>query len=233
MNIAVFGTGMVAQTIGPAFAAQGHTVVYGTRNPAETLARSEAGPFGAPPFAEWFKTQPDARLVPFAGAAEGAELIVNATSGQGSLPALESAGAQRLEGKILIDIANPLDFSNGFPPSLSVCNTDSLGEQIQRAFPGLKVVKTLNTLTAALMVNPAALPADHVIFMSGDNAEAKTRVASLLQEAFGWKAQNIINLGDITTARGTEMVLPLWVRLYASLQTPMFNFGIVRQSEAP
>lgn len=231
MNIAVLGTGMVAQTIGSSFASHGHTVVYGTRNPAETLARSEAGPFGAPPFSEWFKSQPDARLVTFAEAAEGAELIVNATSGHGSLPALESAGAARLDGKILIDIANPLDFSNGFPPSLSVCNTDSLGEQIQRAFPGLKVVKTLNTLTAALMVNPAGLSADHVIFMSGDDGDAKNRVSSLLQEAFGWKAHNIIDLGDITTARGTEMVLPLWVRLYGSLQTPMFNFSIVRQSD--
>jgi 8-hydroxy-5-deazaflavin:NADPH oxidoreductase len=228
MNIAVFGSGMVAQTVGPALQSHGHTVVYGTRNPSDTLARTEPGPFGNPSFSEWMLQHPEARVATFAEAAEGAELIVNTTSGHGTLPALESAGAERLNGKILIDIANPLDFSNGFPPSLTVCNTDSLGEQIQRAYPGLNVVKTLNTLTAALMVNPSALPADHVIFMSGNVVEAKAQVASLLQESFGWKAHNILDLGDITTARGTEMLLPLWVRLYASLQTPMFNFSIVR-----
>jgi 8-hydroxy-5-deazaflavin:NADPH oxidoreductase len=232
MNIAVFGTGMVARAIGPALASQGHSVIYGTRNPADTLTRTAPGPFGGPPFSEWHKTQPDALLGTFADAAEHAALIVNATSGSGSLPALEQAGQHRLDGKILIDIANPLDFSNGFPPSLSVCNTDSLAERIQRAYPGLKVVKALNTLTAALMVNPAALSGDHVIFMSGNDAAAKVQVASLLQQAFGWKAHNIIDLGDVSTARGTEMLLPLWVRLYASLQTPMFNFSLVRQSEA-
>ncbi len=229
MNIAVFGTGMVAQTIGPAFASQGHTVVYGTRSPEATFARTEPGPMGNPPFSAWILEHPEARLATFAEAADRTELIVNATSGHGSLPALEAAGADRLEGKILIDIANPLDFSQGFPPSLSVCNTDSLGEQIQRAFPGLKVVKTLNTLTAMLMVNPAALPGEHVIFVSGNDAGAKSKVSTLLHEAFGWKLSNIIDLGDITTARGTEMMLPVWVRLFASFKTPMFNFQIVRQ----
>ena len=228
MNIAVFGTGAVAQTVGPALQSCGHDIVYGTRNPAETLSRTEAGAFGNPPFSAWMKNHPAARLASFAEAAEHAELIVNATSGHGSLPALELAGAERLDGKILIDIANPLDFSQGFPPSLFVCNTDSLGEQLQRAFPALKVVKTLNTLTAMLMVNPAALPGDHVIFMSGNDADAKSRVSTLLQESFGWKAGNIIDMGDITTARGTEMILPIWVRLYGSFQTPMFNFQIVR-----
>ncbi len=228
MNIAVFGTGVVAQTIGPALRSHDHAVVYGTRNPSETLTRTEPGPYGNPPFSEWMREHPEARIATYAHAAEGAELIINATSGHGSLSALESAGAERLDGKILIDIANPLDFSQGFPPSLFVCNTDSLGEQIQRAFPGVKVVKTLNTLNAVLMANPAALPGDHVVFLCGNDSAAKESVSSLLQESFGWKANNIIDIGDITTARGTEMILPIWVRLFGALQTPMFNFQLVR-----
>jgi predicted dinucleotide-binding enzyme len=145
----------------------------------------------------------------------------------GSLAALELAGSNNLAGKILIDIANPLDFSKGMPPSLSISNTDSLGEQIQKAFPKTKVVKALNTLSAPLMVNPGLLAdGDHHIFICGDDAEAKSQVTASLQEWFGWK--NIIDLGDITTARGTEMLLPVWIRLWGALGTPMFNFKIVQ-----
>ena len=90
------------------------------------------------------------------------------------------------------------------------------------------MVKTLNTLNAVLMANPAALPGDHVVFLCGNDSAAKESVSSLLQESFGWKANNIIDIGDITTARGTEMILPIWVRLFGALQTPMFNFQLVR-----
>jgi hypothetical protein len=145
--------------------------------------------------------------------------------GHASIDALKSAGADNLNGKVLIDIANPLDFSKGFPPSLSVCNTDSLAEQIQLEFSGLKVVKTLNTMNAWLMVNPALVPGNHTVFMSGDDTDAKAVVKGILQ-SFGWDAKNILDLGDIATARGTEMLLPVWVRLYGALQTPMFNFHI-------
>ena len=136
-------------------------------------------------------------------------------------------GAKHLDGKILIDVANPLDFSRGMPPSLTVCNTDSLGEQIQRAFPAVKVVKTLNTTNAFVMVDPAQVAGgDHTLFVSGNDAAAKTRVTELLEGWFGWK--QVIDLGDITTARGTEMLLPIWIRLMGALKTPMFNFKIVR-----
>ena len=124
-------------------------------------------------------------------------------------------------------MANPLDFSQGMPPSLIVCNTDSLGEQIQRNFPEVKVVKTLNTMNAHLMVNPAQVDnGDHHIFISGNDQAAKDEVTSYLKDWFGWK--HVIDLGDITTARGTEMILPIWVRLMGTLQTPMFNFKIVQ-----
>jgi predicted dinucleotide-binding enzyme len=153
-------------------------------------------------------------------------MIVNATAGAVSLEALEQAGEDNLSGKVLIDISNPLDFSKGMPPTLSVVNTDSLGEQIQRRFPEAKVVKTLHTMNAYLMVDPAQLAGgDHTVFVSGDDPEAKAAVTDLLR-SFGWT--DIIDLGDITTARGTEMVLPVWLRLFGALQKPVFNFKIVR-----
>ena len=127
----------------------------------------------------------------------------------------------------MIDISNPLDFSNGFPPSLTVCNTVSLAEQIQAAYPELKVVKTLNTMTNPIMVNPDLLDGDHVVFVSGNDEPAKEKVTDVLR-SFGWKDKNIIDLGDLSTARGTEMLLPLWVRLYGKWQTAMFNFAINR-----
>lgn len=126
-----------------------------------------------------------------------------------------------------MDVSNPLDFSSGMPPSLSVCNTDSLGEQIQRAFPNARVVKTLNTINANVMVNPLLVAGgDHDVFVSGDDADARARVSELLKSWFGWRS--VIELGDITTARGTEMMLPVWVRLWGALGTPMFNFKISR-----
>ena len=162
----------------------------------------------------------------FAEAAAHGEMVVNATAGTVSLEALEMAGEDNLNGKILIDISNPLDFSRGMPPTLWVSNTDSLGERIQRRFPEAKVVKTLHTMNAYVMVDPAQLVgADHTVFVSGDDAEAKAEVGELLR-SFGWT--DIIDLGDITTARGTEMLMPIWLRLFGALQKPVFNFKIVR-----
>ena len=121
---------------------------------------------------------------------------------------------------------DPLDFSKGMPPSLTVCNTDSLGEQIQRAFPQTKVVKTLNTMNAYLMVGPKQLAdGGHTVFLSGNDAGAKQAVTKLL-ESFGWK--DIFDLGDISTARGTEMILPIWVRIFGATKNPMFQFKLVR-----
>ena len=148
------------------------------------------------------------------------------TFGSASIGALEAAGGGNLAGKVLLDISNPLDFSRGFPPSLFVANTDSLGEQIQARFPQTKVVKSLNTLAAALMVNPAQLAdGNHSVFVSGNDADAKKTVTELL-ESFGHT--DVIDIGDITTARGTEMLLPVWLRLMGALNTPIFNFKIVR-----
>ena len=226
MKISVLGTGMVGQALAGRLAELGHEVTVGTRDVAATLARTTPDGMGNPPYAAWATDHPQVRLAPFADAAADAELLVNATSGGVSIAALQAAGTENLAGKILIDIANPLDFSAGFPPTLFVKDTDSLGEQIQAAFPQLRVVKALNTLTAALMVNPKALAeGHHSVFVSGNDAEAKKTVTGIL-ESFGHT--DVIDLGDITTARGTEMLLPVWLRLMGALDTPMFNFKIVR-----
>ena len=226
MNIAVFGTGTVGPAVAAALVALGHNVVVGTRDPEATLARTEAGPMGGVPFAQWHAEHPGIRLTTFADAAAGADLIVNATNGSGSLPALTAAGEENLAGKVIMDIANPLDFSQGFPPSLDPVNTDSLGEQLQRAFPAARVVKTLNTMNASVMVDPGSVAGgDHSVFVSGNDADAKAKVSGLLADL---GHRDIIDLGDITTARGTEMLLPVWLRLWGALGNADFNFKIAR-----
>ncbi|MEU8006134.1 NAD(P)-binding domain-containing protein [Catellatospora sp. NPDC049111] len=226
MKIAVLGTGMVGQALAGRLAGLGHEVTVGTRDVAATMARTEPDSMGNSPYPSWVQAHPAVKLATFAQATAAAELIVNATSGDVSLAVLEAAGRENLAGKVLLDIANPLDFSRGFPPSLFVKDTDSLGEQIQAAFPELKVVKSLNTMNAFLMVDPTQLAGgEHSVFVSGDDAEAKKTVTALL-ESFGHT--DVIDLGDISTARGTEMLLPVWLRVYGALDTPMFQFKIVR-----
>lgn len=226
MKTAVLGTGIVGQVIANRLAGLGHEVIIGTRDVNMTLARTGKDNYGNPPFGEWLKQNMNIKVGTYREAATASEIIFNCTQGQGSIEALKQAGDQNLKGKIVIDIANPLDFSKGMPPFLSPGNTDSLGESIQRAFPEVRVVKTLNTMNCFLMVNPEALPGDHNVFISGNDANAKATAKDLLK-SFGWKERNIIDLGDITTARGTEQLLPIWIRLYGALQTPMFNFQIV------
>lgn len=225
MNIAVLGTGMVGRAIAARLDDLGHTVVVGTRDPQVTLARTAPDGMGNPPYSSWQAEHPRVGLTTFEDAASRADLVVNASSGGATLDVLGLAGADNLAGKILVDIANPLDFSAGFPPHLFVKDTDSLGEQVQRAFPDAKVVKTLNTMNASLMVDPQALGAGSSVFVSGDDAEAKATVDALLQ-SFGH--DDVIDLGGIETARGTEMMLPMWLRLMGSLGTATFNFKIVR-----
>jgi predicted dinucleotide-binding enzyme len=225
MNIAVLGTGMVGQAVAGRLHELGHSVTVGTRDPHATLARTETDGMGNAPFSAWHSDHPGVGLATFADAAAGAELVVNATSGAAALDVLGLAGADNLAGKPLVDISNPLDFSKGFPPTLFVKDTDSLGEQIQRAFPEAKVVKTLNTLTASLMADPKSLGESSTIFVSGDDAAAKATVVELL-ESFGH--DDIIDLGPLETARGTEMVLPVWLRLMGTLGTGAFNFKVVR-----
>lgn len=226
MKIAVLGTGTVGRALAGRLAELGHIVAVGTRDVAGTMSRTEPGRTGSPPYPAWAVEHSDVTLATFADAAAGAEMIVNATSGNVSIDVLTAAGGGNLAGKVLVDISNPLDFSQGFPPTLFVKDSDSLAERIQAAFPDLKVVKALNTMTAAVMVNPGAVAdGDHSVFVSGNDAEAKAAVVALL-ESLGHA--DVIDLGDISTARGPEMYLPLWLRLTRALGTPMFNIKVVR-----
>jgi len=213
-NIAILGTGMVGDAIGSKLISLGHKVMMGSRT-----ANNEKA-------AAWVsRNGQGASAGTFADAAAFGDIIFNCTQGQVSLEALQLAGRENLQGKILVDVANPLDFSKGMPPSLTVCNTDSLGEVIQRQFIDVKVVKTLNTMNCQLMVNPGLLKDPGSVFVCGNDSGAKDEVSSLLR-SFGWK--NIIDLGDISAARGTEQLLPIWVRLMSTLGSPMFNFSVVK-----
>jgi hypothetical protein len=209
MKIAVIGSGVVGRTLASAFDRLGHDVVVGTRDPEVTAGRDEWAGLDLP-------------LRPLADAATGAEVVVNAVTGSVSLDAL---AAVDLDGKILVDVSNPLDFSNGFPPSLTVKDTDSLGEQIQRAHPEARVVKTLNTVNAGIMVHPGSLPEKSSMFLAGDDPLARETVRELLSE-LGWT--DIVEFPTIEGARGMEMWLPLWVRLMDALDTAEFNLRLVR-----
>ncbi len=214
MKIGILGTGIVGKTLGAKLARLGHDVRMGSRAAGGESAR------------EWARiTGSKSSEGTFADAAAHGEIVFNCTSGMASLEALNAAGAKHLQGKVLIDVSNPLDFSKGMPPTLSVCNTDSLGEQIQRAYPTAKVVKALNTVTAAVMVEPSLIPGVHSIFVCGNDAKAKAQVIDLLKTGFGWK--EVMDLGDITGARAQEMYLPLWLRLFTKFKTPNVNIHVV------
>ena len=215
MRIGILGTGVVGKTLGAKLTKLGHDVRMGSRSAGGEKARA------------WIKEAGGKSSEgTFADASAHAEIVFNCTSGMASLEALRAAGAKNLEGKTLIDVANPLDFSKGMPPTLSVCNTDSLGEQIQRAFPTANVVKSLNTVSANVMVNPSIIPGVHDMFVSGNDAKAKAQVIDLLKTGFGWK--EVIDLGDITGARAQEMHLALWVRLFTKFQSPNVNIRVAR-----
>ena len=216
MRFGVLGTGMVGQAIGGKLVELGHEVTMGSRQAGTERAVAWAAEAGE-----------RASEGSFADAAEFGEMLVNATAGAASVEALEAAGAENLAGKVLIDIANALDFSRGRPPTLAVCNDDSLAEQIQRAFPDARVVKTLNTVNASVMVAPEALGESTNVFVCGNDEGAKAEVKELLQ-SFGWREGQIMDLGDISSARGAEMYLPLWLRLMGALGTAQFNIGVER-----
>lgn len=215
-KIAVLGTGTVGNTIGSKLIELGHEVMMGSRTAdnekAVAFTTAHPGKSAAGNFAD---------------AAQFGDIIFNCTAGAGSLEALHLAGEENLRGKILVDVSNPLDFSKGMPPTLSIVNDNSLGEEIQKAFPALRVVKTLNTLWCGLMVNPNMINGgDHNIFMCGNDSSAKGEVKEILT-SFGWKENNILDLGDISKARGTEMYLPLWLSIYGATQSGAFNIKVV------
>jgi hypothetical protein len=214
MRIGVLGTGSVGRRIATKLIELEHEVTMGSRS-----ADGEA-------LHEWVEEAgPGAAGGTFADAAAAGELLFNCTAGEASLEALAAAGADNLSGKVLVDVSNPLDFSGGMPPTLTVCNDDSLGERIQAAFPEARVVKSLNTINNQVMTDPGRLPGAHNVFVCGEDEEAKGTVTELLVE-FGWPRESIVDLGGIAAARGTEMYLPLWLRLMGALGTADFNIQL-------
>jgi predicted dinucleotide-binding enzyme len=201
MRIGVLGTGGVGQTLAGKLAELGHDVCMGSREAGNEKAVQWAAEAGE-----------HASEGSFADAAGHGELVLNATPGAVALEALRAAGGERLAGKVLIDVSNPLDFSNGFPPTLTVCNDDSVGEQIQREFPDARVVKMFNTIPAELMVNPRAIEPSHTLPLCGEDDAAKGEAVALA-ESLGWPREDLLDLGGIAGARGMEMFLGLWVRL--------------------
>jgi len=201
VRIGVLGTGVVGTTIAGKLRDLGHEVLIGSRTAGDDA-------------------------VPFADAAAHGELVFNCTNGVAALDALNAAGTENLAGKVLVDVTNALDFSQGGPPLVGVSIDDSLGERIQRSFPEARVVKALNTMNANVMVDPGLVPGEHNVLVSGNDDEAKARVVELL-ESFGWPAEQILDLGDITGARGQELYVALWVRLMGVAGSPTFNIHLV------
>jgi 8-hydroxy-5-deazaflavin:NADPH oxidoreductase len=209
MQIAIVGSGEVGRSLGRAWRAAGHEATIGTRDPAETRARPE-----------WADVDLD--LVAYADL--DAEVFLNATRGETALDALRAVGPA-LSGKVVIDTTNALDFSQGFPPSLFVSNTDSLSEQLQRALPEARLVKMFNTMNNQVMAHPTSLGQESTIFLAGNDESARGTAAALARD-LGWT--DVLDLGDLTAARGLEMYLPLWLRIANAVGGVPFNIKVVR-----
>ena len=223
MKIGIIGTGVVAQTVGAKLIELGHDVVLGTRDPKKLDDKK----MFATTLREWLEAVGNrARIVTFREAAAHGDLLVNATGGLVSLEALGRAEAGSVGSKTLVDIANEIDHSKGMPPAVRASQDSCLAEKIQAAFPNLRVVKTLNTVGAPVMVNPKAVGGgDHTVFVSGNDKQAKAEVTALLR-SFGWS--DVLDLGDVSSARGPEMYMAMWIRLWGATQTGMLNVKVVR-----
>lgn len=218
MKIAVLGTGMVGRAVAVGLSRLGLEVAIGTRDPAGSLDRTGAEEFGT-----WAAMHGEIVVSTYAGAARDAALVVNALNGAASLDGIRDAAIA--DDTVLLDIANPLDLS-GEHPTLFVSNDDSLAERIQRVFPGLRVVKSLNTMTAAAMVEPQLIAdGDFTTFVSGNDDAAKAQVMSLLGSL---GHQDVIDLGDLSTARGTEALMLAWIRLMGPIGSPYFTWKVSR-----
>ncbi|MBI5309517.1 MAG: NAD(P)-binding domain-containing protein [Actinobacteria bacterium] len=213
MKIAVLGTGMVGKALAERIAGLGHEVTVGARDAASESLNP-------------FKEIAGVATADFATAGADAEIVINATNGLHSLEALAAAG--NLGGKVVLDVANELDASGGMPPKPLAGPDNSLARKIQEAFPAARVVKSLNTMNCNIMVDPSLVPGDHVVFVSGDDGAAKAAVTGLLRE-FGWRDEQIIDLGGIDSAASAEMMMSIWLRVMMArggFTAGPFNFAI-------
>ena len=224
MKIGIIGGGSVGQALAAKLIAVGHDVQLGIRNPS--TAELEKPRTNASTLAEW-KSATGGAVVSFSEAARHGDMLFNATGGDVALAALAMAGADNLTGKVLVDLSNPLDFSRGMPPAMLPAYTvTSLGEAVQAAFPNARVVKAFNTVSALLMTDAGQIAGDHDLLIAGNDADAKAAVVALARADFGWKS--VVDLGDITGARATEHYLPLWIRMWGAVGSPLFNLRVVR-----
>ena len=226
-NIGILGTGMVGQAIAAKLLELGYQVMVGTRDVNKTKARREPSPMGLPPFSEWHKKHPNAKLGSFEDAARFGELILLCIKGDATVDAVKLAKPENFNGKTVIDISNPLDFSKGMPPSLitHLSNTNSVGEELQRALPNAHVVKSLNIVNCEVMVNAKKSGGSPTMFVAGNSSSAKEEVTNMLRQ-FGW--EDILDLGDISGSRGMEMMLPIWLRIWGATKNGYIGFKIVR-----
>ena len=220
MNIGVLGTGMVGETIATALTEKGHNVRMGNRS-----ANNEKA-------AAWVKKSNNhATQGDFNDAAAFGEIVFLCLNGEHALDAVRSVDADSINGKIVIDVTNPLDFSKGMPPQLleGLSNSNSLGEEIQKAWTAARVVKVFNTVNANVMVNPKLVNSgDHTLFICGNDADAKNKMKHFLVDTFGWRPENLLDLGPIQSARTTEAYVPFWVSLMQAVGTPMFSIKVVK-----
>jgi predicted dinucleotide-binding enzyme len=224
MRIGILGGGAVGQTLGEGFARLGHAVMLGIRAVTdETLDRPRNQ---ARTLRDW-KAATGAPVVTLREAAEGAEVVVNATNGGGSLAALDEAGGDALAGKPLIDVVNPLDYSRGMPPFLipDLSGPTSLAERIQSAFPRARIAKAFNTVPAAVVVNSALVPGEHDLFLCGD--EGAKGIALERADGLGWR--RFVDLGDIAGARVQEAFVLIWIRLWMVGGDPLLGYRILRR----
>ncbi|MGB2870061.1 MAG: NAD(P)-binding domain-containing protein [Bacteroidota bacterium] len=226
-NIGILGTGVVGQIIAAKLLDLGYQVMVGTRDVNKTQAQRELSPMGLPPFSEWHKKHPNVKLGSFADATKFGELIFLCTKGNVSVDAVKLANPQDFKGKTVVDISNPLDFSKGMPPSLipQLSNTNSVGEEVQKALPDAHVVKSLNIVNCEVMVNAGRSGGSPTMFVAGNDPSAKAEVTRVLQQ-FGW--EDIMDLGDISASRGMEMMLPIWLRIWGATKNGYIGFKIVR-----
>ncbi|MFD3542454.1 NADPH-dependent F420 reductase [Streptomyces sp. NPDC058662] len=213
MKITILGTGGGARAHTAKLVELGHEVFVGTRDPEATLARTAPDIMGNAPYKEWLADRPAVTLMPFGAAAAAAdELVINGIDGHNAVAALSAIG-DSLAGKTLIDYAVPYIYQHesehpwptpwGVMPKLDPCDTDSLGERIQRALPGTRVVKSFVTQEQTTVVDPKAIGAgDHTMFVAGDHDDAKLQACELLR-SYGWT--DILDLGPLVCARGMEM----------------------------
>jgi len=197
-RVGVLGSGDVGKRLAAGFRSRGHEVMIGSRDPAK------------PELREWLSGDgTGVEAGTFEQAAAHGELLVLAVLGNAAEEAIAAAGPENFHGKIVIDTTNPLDFSKGFPPGLSISGKDSLGERVQRALPQAKVVKAFNTIGNPYFLDPHFKEGEPTMLIAGDDAEAKHTVRDALAD-FGWS--DVVDIGGIEGSRELEAICIAWVK---------------------